>query len=236
MGSIFTTIAGTSDGNQPTGCPSRQHRKDKTMTNETEYQRGYREGAEKMREEIKDVILLIAKNTKPYSKEVAEYLNILAGNVPSIPLPITPPQPEARDDKREMREAFEKWFRDNGWCDPSTGDNKQLALSAWQAAYAAGVRDGAPQWQDISSAPKDGSVFQAMFLQDWDESQLDGEHSGWLHLPRLPFNCKWVENYFEDEPEDESGAFVEVDKCGMGDDDVEPAYWMPLPEAPKGGV
>lgn len=117
---------------------------------ETEYQRGYREGAEKMREgaAIKaesacwlwDVDWL-AKATKGNVSE--ESCRIVAEKIRA--LPIVPPQPAAKDDEREMREAFEAHMTDQGawphianknklghYTSTKANDDWQLWKAAWK--------------------------------------------------------------------------------------------------------
>ncbi len=93
------------------------------------------------------------------------------------------------------------------------------------------AKDGG--WQDIASAPKDGTIFYAMMSQDFNKDDLHGEKQGWLSLPRLPFLCRWNKDYYEDMPPAEAGEFVEVDKWGADDSDCSPALWQPLPTPPK---
>lgn len=90
------------------------------MTNETEYQRGYREGAEKMREGAAQECFRQMREGEPNSDFCynMKQQRVAAHCGHSIrKLPITPPQPEAKaeDDEREMREAFESYMVDYGF-------------------------------------------------------------------------------------------------------------------------
>lgn len=103
---------------------------------------GYREGAEKMRE---DASMSLHKSKDPSlaktlccsghdcgcrGASIGEYL----AETHIRALPITPPQPapQAKDDEREMREAFEKWFRKSHPTDSLRRDyGNETAQKCW---------------------------------------------------------------------------------------------------------
>lgn len=131
------------------------------MTNETPYQRGYREGAEKMREDAAAYIKQQARQYLEYSesaprlsiklhqKSTADAYAIAAEYLDDIP--ITPPQPEAQDDEREMREAFERWL-----CEMYEPLSAESVAAQWDGErYESTVMDA--QWEAYQAAWKEKS-------------------------------------------------------------------------------
>lgn len=117
-------------------------------------------------------------------------------------------------------EQFEEW-----WDEPMTTSEKDAAHDAWMEAYQRGLVAGAArEWQDIASAPKDGTTI----LLYWPSYAYGvGEKSyplvafgSWKTNPRIS------KSYFSD-----SG---EMDDYGLAQTEHAPTHWMAyhLPAAP----
>lgn len=111
-----------------------------------------------------------------------------------------------------QRELFEKWFesemlgnddwfrRDDEFTDEYYRLDTRSAWHAWQAAIAA-------QWQQIDSAPKDGTSILAYTAEGQCEVSW---HGCWMQSP----------------------CYSTYDGCGSAVLLCEPTHWMPLPPEP----
>lgn len=98
------------------------------MTNETEYQRGYREGAEKMRGVLKGCLPAL------YAMQGdTEDLQLRDAAIHAAEEALSETTPQKEDDEREMREAFERDINNDDGNKPPLCEYSYKA--GWQAAW-----------------------------------------------------------------------------------------------------
>lgn len=129
------------------------------------------------------------------------------------------------------REAFEAWVARLG-LDAARGEfgeyvNRELDLGL--AAYRQGRADGqvalayverVEGWQDISSAPKDGTIFLGFYPRFW----VAGGRGDWANPERL-----WCVGATRWDGDDDLWRWHTLD----GDAGYEPTHWRPLPPPPS---